>query len=228
MTRALPGAVVASVFSSGQVPKLRPIIIDGRSTQPRLRASDTSFRKAIGWGKKTTWWPFVILEACFAGLIWRKDVDDPCASNQRRDGIEAHVRLPDSAGVSGSRERRLHFRLPRRRDAAAVRRSLRPSHPPHPGAARAKCRVRGRRLCAIHGTRRRLLRHLRPRRHQSGNRAGGFHDGLHSRGRHHRPGFHQADRQRRVSGSRHVRHHALLHQAQFPGEDHRGIAAGGP
>ena len=53
------------------------------------------------------------------------------------------------------------------------------------------------------------------------------HDGLDSRGRHHRPGLHQADRQRRVSGSRHVRHHAFLHQAQFSGEDHRGVAAGG-
>ena len=42
---------------------------------------------------------------------------------------------------------------------------------------------------------------------------------------HHRPGLHQADRQRRLPGSRHVRHHALLHQAQFPGEEHRRPAA---
>ena len=33
----------------------------------------------------------------------------------------------------------------------------------------------------------------------------------------------QADRQRRVPGSRHVRHHALLHQAQFHGEESRRI-----
>ena len=30
----------------------------------------------------------------------------------------------------------------------------------------------------------------------------------------------------RVPGSRHVRHFALLHQAQLPGEEHRGSAAG--
>ena len=29
----------------------------------------------------------------------------------------------------------------------------------------------------------------------------------------------QADRQRRLPGSRHLRHHALLHQAQLPGQD---------
>ncbi len=48
---------------------------------------------------------------------------------------------------------------------------------------------------------------------------GGFHDGFDSDRGDHRTGFDQADRQRRISGSRHVRHHALLHQAQFHGEE---------
>ena len=51
------------------------------------------------------------------------------------------------------------------------------------------------------------------------------HDGFDSDRRHHRAGDQQADRQRRVSGSRHVRHHALLHQAQLPGEEAGGTAA---
>ena len=40
--------------------------------------------------------------------------------------------------------------------------------------------------------------------------------------------LHQADRQRRVPGGRHVRHHALLHEAQLPGEDARRPAADHP
>ena len=51
------------------------------------------------------------------------------------------------------------------------------------------------------------------------------HDGFDSDRRHHRPGDQQAHRQRRVPGSRHVRHHALLHQAQFHGEERGGAAA---
>ncbi len=35
----------------------------------------------------------------------------------------------------------------------------------------------------------------------------------------------QADRQRRFSGSRHLRHHALRHQAQLPGQDAGRTAA---
>ena len=42
---------------------------------------------------------------------------------------------------------------------------------------------------------------------------------------HHRPGADASDRQRRVPGVRHGRHHAALHQAQLPGEAHRGPAA---
>ena len=53
-------------------------------------------------------------------------------------------------------------------------------------------------------------------------------DGFDSRRGDHRAGIHQADRQRRVSGSRHVRHHALLHQAQFHGEEIVGASAGHP
>ena len=40
--------------------------------------------------------------------------------------------------------------------------------------------------------------------------------------------LHQADRQRRVPGSRHLRHHAPLHQAQLPGEEHRRPGADRP
>ena len=63
---------------------------------------------------------------------------------------------------------------------------------------------------------------------QPGDRPGRRDDGFDPHRRHHRPGLDQADRQRRVSGSRHVRHHALLHQAQFSGEDAGRTAAGDP
>ena len=36
---------------------------------------------------------------------------------------------------------------------------------------------------------------------------------------HHRPGADASDRQRRLPGMRHGRHHAALHQAQLPGEE---------
>ncbi len=42
---------------------------------------------------------------------------------------------------------------------------------------------------------------------------------------HHRPGADPPDRQRRVPGMRHGRHHAALHQAQLSGEADRGSAA---
>ena len=48
---------------------------------------------------------------------------------------------------------------------------------------------------------------------------------LHSARRHHRPGADASDRQRRLPGMRHRRHHAALHQAQLPGEAHRRPAA---
>ena len=38
---------------------------------------------------------------------------------------------------------------------------------------------------------------------------------------HHRPGADASDRQRRLPGMRHGRHHPALHQAQLPGEEHR-------
>ena len=43
--------------------------------------------------------------------------------------------------------------------------------------------------------------------------------------RHHRTGADASDRQRRLPGVRHGRHHAALHQAQLSGEAHRGPAA---
>ena len=64
-------------------------------------------------------------------------------------------------------------------------------------------------LCARHRQGRRLLRHFGPRRDQPGHRSRRRHDGFHSDRRHHRPGEQQTYRQRRVSGSRHVRHHPL-------------------
>ena len=120
------------------------------------------------------------------------------------------------------------FGYPGRRHASLLRRALRPPHPPRAGAPRGERRFRRGRLRARHRQGGRLLRHLRSRRHQPDHRPGGRHDGFHPHRRHHRPGHQQADRQRRLPGSRHLRHHALLHQAQLPGEAPGGPAADRP
>ena len=52
-------------------------------------------------------------------------------------------------------------------------------------------------------------------------------DGQHPGGLPDRPGADPPDRQRRVPGGRHHRHHPPGHQAQLPGEATRGSGAGG-
>ncbi len=59
------------------------------------------------------------------------------------------------------------------------------------------------------------------RRHRPDRRADGFDPGR----LHHRPGADASHRQRRLPGGGHGRHHAAVHQAQLPGEAHRGSAA---
>ena len=59
-----------------------------------------------------------------------------------------------------------------------------------------------------------------PRRHQRRHRPGGCADGQHPGGLPDRPGADPSDRQRRLPGSRHHRHHPPRHQAQLPGQAH--------
>ena len=86
-------------------------------------------------------------------------------------------------------------------------------------------------------SRRRCMRPkaMRARPARSGVRAGDLGAGRHQRGDrpadalmdsiplvcHYRPGADPSDRQRRLPGSRHHRHHAALHQAQLSGEGRR-------
>ena len=58
-------------------------------------------------------------------------------------------------------------------------------------------------------------------RDQCGDRPHRRADGFDPAGLHHRPGADASDRQRRVPGMRHGRHHAALHQAQLSGEERR-------
>ena len=92
----------------------------------------------------------------------------------------------------------------------------------HPGAARAGRGARGGRLCALDRQGRLRAGHLRPRRDQCGDRPDRRADGFDPAGLHHRPGADASDRQRRVPGMRHRRHHAAVHQAQLSGQAHRG------
>ena len=113
-------------------------------------------------------------------------------------------------------------RLSRRRDPAALRRPGRlPGPPPRPRPPRAGRRPRGRRLRPGHRQGRRLPGHLRPRRHEPGHRHRHRAARLHPDGRHHRQRARRADRQGRVPGDRHHRHHPADDQAQLPGAQRR-------
>jgi len=97
--------------------------------------------------------------------------------------------------------------------------------PAHPRAARAGRRARGRRLCALDRQGRLRAGHLRP---GATNAVTGITDALCDSipivvitGQSADP----SDRQRRLPGVRHRRHHAALYQAQLPGEERRRPAA---
>ena len=96
---------------------------------------------------------------------------------------------------------------------------------PHPGAARAGRGARGRRLCALDRQGRLRAGHLGPGRHQRGDRPDRRAVRLDPDRLHHRAGADASDRQRRLPGMRHRRHHAAVHQAQLSGQAHRGPAA---
>ena len=68
---------------------------------------------------------------------------------------------------------------------------------------------------------RRRPRHLGPRRDQRRHRHDRRADGLDPDRRPHRPGRDLPDRQRRLPGGRHRRHHPAVHQAQLAGQGHR-------
>ena len=63
-----------------------------------------------------------------------------------------------------------------------------------------------------------MLRHLRARGHQPGNRPDGGADGLGAHRLHHRTGAAGRHRPRRLPGNRHHRHHPAGNQAQLPGD----------
>ena len=95
--------------------------------------------------------------------------------------------------------------------------------PAHPGAPRAGRGARRRGLCALDRQGRLRAGDLGPRRDQCGHRPDRRADGFDPDRLHHRPGADASDRQRRLPGMRHRRHHAALHQAQLSGEERRTI-----
>ena len=96
---------------------------------------------------------------------------------------------------------------------------------PHPGAARAGRRARGGRLCALDRQGRLRAGDLGPGRHQRRDRPDRRVLRFDPDRLHHRAGADASDRQRRLPGMRHRRHHPAVHQAQLPGQAHRGPAA---
>ena len=145
-----------------------------------------------------------------------KDDDDVRGNERRRNG-DPGARRPG---------RETSVRLSGRRGAADLRRHLRAGQgAAHPRPPRAGRGARRRRLCALDRQVGLRAGHLRSRRHQRGHRPHRRADGFDPDRLHHRPGADASDRQRRLPGMRHRRHHAALHQVQLPGEAHRGPAA---
>ena len=154
---------------------------------------------------------FLWLEGRRGRRTRRRDDDDP-TDDRRRDGRPGAARPGRRHGV----------RLSRRRGAADLRRAVPAErHPPHPRAPRAGRRPRRRGLRPLDRQARRRPRHLRPRRHQRRHRHDRRADGLDPDRRADRPGPDLHDRQRRLPGGRHRRHHPALHQAQLAGQGHR-------
>ncbi len=96
-----------------------------------------------------------------------------------------------------------------------------PDRASHPGAPRTGRGPHGRRLRARLRLGRWLCRDLGPRRDQPGHRHRQRDDGFDPDRLHHRPGRLDPDRQRRLPGDRHHRHHAADHQAQLLGDARR-------
>ena len=121
--------------------------------------------------------------------------------------------------LSGRRGRQAHLRLSGGRRSLHLRRTVfQPQYPAHPGASRAGCRPRGRRLLPHHAGSRCLSGDLRPRRHQRRHRhRHGLH-GFGADGDHQRPGAHQCHWRGRLPGMRRGGHHPALRQAQLPGQ----------
>ena len=95
----------------------------------------------------------------------------------------------------------------------------------HPGAARAGRRACRRRLCALDRQGRRRAGDLGTGRDQRGHRPHRRAVRLDPDRRPHRAGADASDRQRRLPGMRHRRHHAAVHQIQLSGQERRGSAA---
>ncbi len=124
------------------------------------------------------------------------------------------------------RRRRVRLRLPGRRGPQHLRRAVQAGQgQARAGPPRAGRGPRGGRLLAIVAQGRRGARHLRPRRHQRGDRHRDRVHGFHPDGGDHRPGPDPRHRAGRVPGVRHRRHHAPVRQAQLPREGREGPRA---
>ena len=150
-----------------------------------------------------------------------KGWDDESGASHDRDDRRGN-------GDRGARRSRCRapVRLSRRRGAADLRRLVSAGQgAAHPGAARAGRRARRRRLCALDRQGRRRPRHLGTGRHQRRHRPHRRAVRLDPDRRPHRAGADASDRQRRLPGMRHRRHHPAVHQIQLSGQERRGSAA---
>src|SRR5215207_3426549 len=144
----------------------------------------------------------------------RSPLSGPCErigerNDDETDGSPGPHQEPRDGGHRG------HVRVARRGDPARVRPTDRLVDPPHPRPPRAGRRPHGRGVRPRHGPSRRGHGHERPGGHEHRHRPVRRLHGLRPDRGHHRPGAVRGDRQRRVPGMRHRRHHDAGHEAQL-------------
>ena len=144
------------------------------------------------------------------------------AEEFRHDRRRSVGESPDRRGSRG------RLRISGRRGPSHLRFALQAEPaPPHPGASRAGGGPCCRGLCPLDRQGRRRAGDVGPRRHQRRDRSHRRPHGFHPDRLPDRPGADPPDRQRRLPGGRHDRHHPALHQAQLPGEGRDEAAAHG-
>ena len=162
-----------------------------------------------------------------AGRSFAFRPDPPLDHQQWKRRHETH-RSAGTDQVTGDGVGRGRLRAPRRVHPAGLRPAAGVADPPHPRAPRAGRRAHGRGLRPRHRASRRGAGDVGPGGDEPRDAADGRLHGLDPDGGDHRAGADEGDRQRRLPGVRHRRHHPLGDEAQRAGDDARGAADGDP
>ena len=161
-------------------------------------------------------------------LLFRTDSRPPITTTHEETRCHEPHRSAGTDQVTGDGVGRGRLRAARRVHPARLRPVAGVADPPHPRAPRAGRRAHGRGLRPRHRPPRRGAGDVRSGGDEPRDPADGRLHGLDPDGGDHRAGADEGDRQRRLPGVRHGRHHPLGDEAQRAGDDARGAADGDP